>query len=490
MNYHSCMSFRRLVLTLTFIAIFAMALRISTDTDTWWHLRAGQEIVEGTLPRVDAYSHTRAGAAWLYPSVAWLSQAQLYLVHALAGWAGLNLWVAALVTLAFAFVYASLSRSSLFLRSGVVLLAAASSAVYWAARPYLWSFVFSAVTLWLLEAARAGQVRRLLWLPLVMLIWANSHPGFAVGFILLAIYGAEQAASWWQARGQKDAAARAWRAWGQYLALAAGGMLLAMCINPSGPVMLRYPFDTVEMDVLRGYIQEWQSPNFHETRVWPFAALLGLTVLAMLFAPRRPGLYDLLLVSVLGAMSLLAARNIALFALAAPIVLDRNLPNSVLKLEKRLRYRRRPTRAQVWMHATMLVLALAAVAAKASTVLPEAVNTRQFQASLPVGAVEYMKAQQPEGQMFNSYNWGGYLIWALPEYPVFADGRTDLYGDEVLGEWLRIANAEPGWEQALAARDVRLVLLEPGWALSKLLPLAGWQTLYEDKDTLLFGQSE
>ncbi len=480
------MSFRRMVLALTFIAIFAMALRISTDTDTWWHLRTGQAILQGGVPTTDSFSHTREGAAWLYPSAAWLSEAQLYLVYTTAGFAGLNLWVAALVTLAFAFVYRALSRGGIFVRSSILLLAAASSAVYWAARPYLWSFVFSALCLWLLEAARRGQPRRLLWLPLVMLVWANSHPGFAVGFILLAIYAAAQAAEWLQA-APRPSLQEAWRSWGQYLALAGLGLLLAVCINPSGPVMLRYPFDTVEMDVLRGYIQEWQSPNFHEARIWPFAVLFGLTLLAMVFAPRRPALYDILLLGALGAMSLLAARNIALFALAAPIVLSRNLPESVLQLEQRLSYRSQPTRMQAILHSVMVLLALVAVAAKATTVLPDAANRQALNAGLPLGAVEYMKAQRPQGEMFNSYNWGGYLIWALPEYRVYADGRTDLYGDELLGEWLQVANAEPGWESTLDLRQVDIVLLEPGWALSKLLPAAGWQLLYQDEHSVLFG---
>jgi len=136
----------------------------------------------------------------------------------------------------------------------------------------------------------------------------------------------------------------------------------------------------------------------------------------------------------------------------------------------------------------MLALALVALAAKAATVLPTAANLRGVHPGLPVGAVEYMKAHHPQGQLFNSYNWGGYLIWALPEYPVFADGRTDLYGDELLGEWLQIANAEPGWEGRLAQHQVHLVLLEPGWALSKLLPAIGWQLLYEDEHSVLFGQ--
>ncbi|MCW5888422.1 MAG: hypothetical protein KIT07_09895, partial [Anaerolineales bacterium] len=173
------MSFRRLLLVLSFLAVFAMALRISSDSDTWWHLRTGAQILQtGQVPQTDSYSHTRAGAAWLYPSAAWLSEIQMAALFATFGFAGLNLWVAALVTLAFGFVYAAMPRGGLFVRGALLVLAAASSAVYWAARPYLWSFVFSALTLWLLEAARRGQVRRLLWLPLVMLLWANSHPGF------------------------------------------------------------------------------------------------------------------------------------------------------------------------------------------------------------------------------------------------------------------------------------------------------------------------
>lgn len=93
--YYFPMSFRRLVIALAFVAIFAMALRISTDTDTWWHLRTGELILQSGVPTADTFSYTRAGATWLYPSAAWVSEIQLYLLHQWAGFAGLNLWVAA-----------------------------------------------------------------------------------------------------------------------------------------------------------------------------------------------------------------------------------------------------------------------------------------------------------------------------------------------------------------------------------------------------------
>ncbi|MBX3004789.1 MAG: hypothetical protein KF821_03055 [Anaerolineales bacterium] len=480
------MSFRRLLLVLSFLAVFAMALRISSDSDTWWHLRTGAQILQtGQVPQTDSYSHTRAGAAWLYPSAAWLSEIQMAALFATFGFAGLNLWVAALVTLAFGFVYAAMPRGGLFVRGALLVLAAASSAVYWAARPYLWSFVFSALTLWLLEAARRGQVRRLLWLPLVMLLWANSHPGFIVGFILLGVYALALSIEWLRTPA-RPAFAELWRRQGWLVAAAAAGMLLAVCLNPAGLRMLRYPFDTVGMDVLRSYIQEWQSPNFHEARIWPYAALFALSLLAMQYAPTRPSAYDVLLLGVLGALSLLAGRNIALFSLAAPLVLSRYLPEGLLRAEQRLDTHSPPTRPQALLNSLLLLLALAALAAKATLTLPAEANWRALRSQLPLGAVAYLQSAPPRGAMFNSYNWGGYLLWALPGTPVFADGRTDLYGDAVLSEWLAIATAEPGWQSKLAQRQVQTVLLEPSWALSKLLPTVGWQLLYEDEHTRLF----
>ena len=41
--------------------------------------------------------------------------------------------------------------------------------------------------------------------------------------------------------------------------------------------------------------------------------------------------------------------------------------------------------------------------------------------------MEFIQASHLSGPMLNDYNFGGYLIWAAPEHPVFIDGRTDVY---------------------------------------------------------------
>lgn len=56
------LTLNRLVTAITFIAIFAMAVRVSVDSDTWWHYRIGQWIVEHrAVPPADSFSRTRGG---------------------------------------------------------------------------------------------------------------------------------------------------------------------------------------------------------------------------------------------------------------------------------------------------------------------------------------------------------------------------------------------------------------------------------------------
>lgn len=487
------MSFRNLVIALTFLAIFFMALRFSVDTDTWWHLATGETILrEGSIPHTDSFSFTRLGAEWRYPSTAWLSEIQLYAIMATTGPGGLNIWTAALVTLAFAFIYKSLS-GGLFLRAFTLVFAAVVSGVYWAARPYMVSFVLAAVFIWILEDFRWRRNNRLIWMPALMVLWVNSHPGFGIGFFLVAIYALDEGTRWLLAKwGKKKAEVAVGRKRLGNFAWMALGLLVAASINPSGPALLTYPFETVSIGVLRDLIQEWQSPNFHLLQMQPFAWLLLLTLGVLGASRMRVAFSDFLLVAVFGFLGLLAGRNIPLFALVAPIVLTRYADPLITEVRKQLGLAKaaksKPFKGQALLNTGILAALLLAVFVKAVIVFPAEANWREIESHMPLGAARYIDRENPPGQIFNSYNWGGFLIWELNGYPVFVDGRTDLYGDDVLREWLSIANAEEGWQAKLESRDVHLVLLEPSWPLTKVLAYEGWQLLYEDKISVLYGR--
>ena len=492
------MTTRRLVFWITLLAIFAMASRISVDTDSWWHLRAGQWIVENRqVLQTDPFSYTRYEEAWHYPG--WLAEVPMYAIYWAFGPGGLNLWTAAMVMLTFWFIWKTLTGGE-FLRAFVLILAATSSGVYWAARPHLVTFVFSAAYLWILNDWSDDRLpsvsRRLWWLPVMMVLWANSHGGFAVGFIIWGVYmiGRLKIEGLRLVENKRQGSIFNLLPPSRQLLMVGVAMIVAVCLNPSGPVMLLYAFKTINIGVLQDFIQEWQSPNFHEWAVQPFMWLVLILLGVLGVSKQRIRLEDYLLLAGFGYLGFVAARNIALFALAAPMVLTRHAAPLLEELGERWGFRlparspARLARGQSILNWILLGVLILAVGVKSSLVIPQSENETHFRATLPVAAVEYIRDEQPNGRLFNSYNWGGYLQWALPEYPVFVDGRTDLYGDEIILQWIQVVQADDGWQTVLDDWDVNLVLIEPVRPLARELANEDWQLLYEDDLAVVYGR--
>lgn len=526
----------RLIVAVLFLAIFAMAARVSVDTDTWWHLRTGQWIVaHGTIPHTDPFSFTRLGAPWRIPG--WVVQVPLFWLFETFGYAGLNLFTAGLVTLTFALVYPACAGHPL-LRAFTLVLAAAASGIYWSARPQIVSLALAAAFALVLHQYRWRRSNRLWLLPPLMALWANAHGGFAIGFILLGLTLAGQALAalgagrWPLARlfprteRTGDGAARdhgappeAERAEAVipeprglepprapdrqtflWLSGVAAACVLAVALNPAGAELLTYPFKTVGIGALRDFIQEWQSPNFHNVETQPFLWLLLATFAAVAFSGRRADPTDMALVLGVAYLGFLAGRNMPLLAVVAPPLLTRHADALVNVVTRRLR----PAHADAGSGGPvaapaaglpalnwLLLLALAGVAAlKVAVVLPAAVNERELARFTPLNAAAYIRQARPPGPLFNSYNFGAYLTWALyPDYPVYVDGRTDLYDDAFLREYLDVALGRPGYQAVLDRAGARLVLVEADSLLAdRLREAPAWRELYRDAVAVVFGR--
>jgi hypothetical protein len=493
----------RLVTAVTFIAIFTMAARVSADTDTWWHLRTGQWIVEHrAVPMVDPFSYTRLGADWKIPG--WLAQTLMYELFVLFGFAGLNLFTAFFVTLAFVWVYLTCEGHPL-LKAFTLVLAAAASGVYWSARPQIISFALAGAFAYVLWLFRWRGVNRLWVLPPLMAIWANVHGGFAIGFILIALTLAGQALAWaWRCFSRRTLAVPgeerpAGDVDGRGLLWLAGTGLVcaaAVAINPAGPVMLLYPFKTVSIGVLQDFIQEWQSPNFHLLMVQPFLWLLFATLAAMVWSRRGINLTDWLMVGGVAYLGFAAGRNMALLAIVAPSVLTHNVQAGWADLTARaprwgqvIRLSSAPPRGAMLVLNWLLLLVIAAAAlAKVALVVPASVNEAVLAKVVPVDAAAFVMRTRPPGKLFNSYNFGAYLLWALyPDYPVFVDGRTDLYNDQFLREYLDVMTARPGYQAALDRYGVNVVLVEADAVLAnRLSEDPAWRKAYADSVAVVY----
>jgi hypothetical protein len=478
----------RLLIAIVFIAVFTIAVRAPADTDTWWHLQSGRWIVqERSIPKTDPFSHTRYGESWIDHS--WAAQIVLYLTYEALGYAGLALLVAALATLAFVFVWLQCKGTDRWLRAFVVIIAAAASGVIWAARPQMLSFALAAIFALILSSYRRGN-RKVLWtLPALMAIWVNLHGGFAVGFILIVatLFG-EIGNQLLRNPGL------AWRDIGR-LGLVLGLCLLAIPLNPYGLQMVTYPFRTIGIGVLQDFIAEWRPPDFHQLHFHPFIWMVLAVLTTLGLSGRRADFTDLTLVALFTYMSLLAGRNIALFALVAAPVVVRYGSHALEEWRRRLNrpvQARPPARSGAYMlNWALLTLVIAASSVKISQPISAATNEKAKADMLPVEAVRFLRTERPAGPLFNSYNWGGYLIWELPDYPVFVDGRTDLYDDEFLTDYLSIVFAEEGWSKKLDTYGINLVLIEPQSMLGRMLEQRAlntgeWKQLYRDDMAAVF----
>jgi hypothetical protein len=247
------------------------------------------------------------------------------------------------------------------------------------------------------------------------------------------------------------------------------------------------PFQTVSIGALQDFIQEWNSPNFHERQTWPFIALLLGVFGAVGASQRRLDWSDFVLVAGTAFMALLAGRNIALFAVVATPVLTYHLQSLLEERGWVLATIKRPTRRMAQLNAVLVALVLVGSLAKVLLVL-DAETVAEGQAMfLPVEATDYLQASDLNGPMFNSYNWGGYLIFYAPDEPVFVDGRTDLYGDTFLQTYLQTAVGTEGWRDTLNEYGIRLVFVEARSGLARRLrDEPGWSPVYEDDLAVIF----
>lgn len=487
------MSFRRLVLWVTGLAILAMAVRTSADSDTWWHLRAGAWMLEHRQwLTVDPFSLTRQGQPWLYPG--WLAQVALLVDFQSLGFAGLDLLTGAMVLLAFICLWPVLEAGPL-VRGFVLILAASASGVFWSARPQIFSLALTGAFVALLEAQRLGRIRLWWTLPVGMLLWVNLHGGFAVGLLLIGLYGlgeiAEIGLAPLHSRLRSDVWAdrsRLIRGW-----LLAGGLSVAAVVaNPAGPRMLTYPFQTVSISVLRQYIQEWQSPDFHLLQMQPFLWMVILLIVVLAMSRRRANPTEWLVLAVFTYLGFDAARNIGLFAVAAAPVLARHLEDVLQPIRARMKGERQvPENIARLLNLVILVVVAFGALVRVATQLPRSVNQAAIAETMPVGAVDFIQDHTPPGPLFNSYNWGGYVLWRLyPDYPSFVDGRTDLFNDELLTSYLAAWSGEDEWRGLFEKWGIRLVLIEPDAPLASVLKANGWKVLYQDPLAVVLAPAE
>ena len=464
------MKFDRMVLGILLAGWGILALLMPAHSDTFWHLRAGADIWRTLhVPQIDSYSHTVAGKPW--PDHEWLSQAGMYLCYRLGGMPGLELGAALLVSVAVLLSY-RLMVGPLPTRLALMAVPLTVSSLLWVLRPQIVSLSLLMVLVWLLARERHR------FIPVLFLIWANAHAGVVLGGLVLAAATGCAALRFSATRAAADRR--------RLLTLAVGLPMaaLAAAATPLGFGIYRFVLESTAR--LRAeHILEWGPPwptGPFEVTFW----LLALGFLALLVWRRRQlaaadWATQVIVASAVAVLVLAfrSLRNIGPFLTVATPAASRLLgPIFRFRFETRAKTAG-PAIASPDHPGVNLVL-LAGVAASALAIVALCwKNDAQRLQWHPITAEAQRALRGCPGRLYNHYYEGGYLIWFVPEQPVFIDNRQDPYPVSLLAEDMGIERGQP-YRPTFERYGIRCAFLSSASKIVPRLLADGWQVRFRD----------
>lgn len=477
---------RRIFVAILALGLFTMAARGITDPDVWWHLRTGQLILQNhSIFHTDPYSFTRFGQPWINHE--WLSEVLMFAIYRVAGFGGLIVAFAAVISATFFLVFLrSVGRP--YLAAVMTLWGAVASAPSWGVRPQMFSLLLASIFLLLLEASE--QRRQLLWwtAPL-MLLWVNLHAGYPIGLAFLALF----------LIGEGLEAAVGPEPWSKFvprckaLGLAFTFCLALVVVNPNGGRIYWYPFETLRSAAMHRFIHEWFSPDFHDSTYLPLLLMLLALITGLALSSRCPRLRSLVLLLATIPAALRSIRHIPILVLVIVPVLA-ELAETRLRESGATRLFRRPLAG--WASRALVINFVVLFTFASFTALRvRHVVSRQYETEaqhFPAAAVAFLQQHRLPGAMMNHYNWGGYFIWKLyPQYRVFMDGRADVYGDAFMTDFSDSYYLTDAWRKSLQTWGIRTVVLPPDTPLITGLRLhPEWKQIYADSQAVILTKSQ
>lgn len=480
------------------ITLFLIFLTPMELGDIWWHLKTGEWIWQNkSLPQKDPFSIVEAKGSPVL-TANWLSQLIFYGVYSLGGIYGLIVLKSILFTVSFLLLNSLLKGYGIKapLRYVLLIPSVFIATSYDEIRPQTLSFLFFTTLLYILEGNRVGKTKPFLFLPLIILLWANMHPGFIAGISLIVIYALIDLIKA--------------KRFGIHFLIFASAILISI-LNPNGLMSI-----TSTGAMLTGSIKGTQSIHEH-LPLREFVAFVGgkglyianiflliLGISSFIIRALSKGrdcpaptidLLHLFLFLTFGLSSLITFRAGMFFGLIAIMVIGKNLTG--LDIEKIFSQRTPQKILQFlggikrYLLTFLIAISLMLFLLPRTVIKKPAIN----EDLIPVKITNFIKSSALLGNIYHPYEWGGYLIWRLyPDYKVFIDGRA--IGP--LQEYNDVLSGRKTWKEILTKYKVSTVIYWP------LLPYKGnvpslifcllkddaWSPMYWDLSSIAFVRTE
>jgi hypothetical protein len=461
-------TFDRLTAVLLFVSIATAACLMPAQNDTWWQLRAGHDMWATRQFLIhDTFSHTVTGTAW--PNHEWLSQVVLYAAYATGGVPLVTMLAAAVVTAAWALVWL-LTPGRATMRLLLIVCVMASASTSWSPRPQVFSLLLVMATVFLL------QRRRYAWLPPLFCLWANLHGAVLLGVGLLAAALGASIVEHDELRSRAR------------LAVAAALSIAATMATPLGWHFWLEIAQSLGRIRQLG-IDEWAAPRISSLTLLPF--WIAAVALVAGVAVRAPALLRNQHARRAGQLTLCAS---ALMLLPGALTAVRNVPPFLMVAV--------PALAVLWAapwtpedrRAAAGRPALNAAIAASAFVLATIVVAAAYIARVPrlnwtpLPAASLAALDRCDGNMYNRYDEGGYLIWFAPRHKVFLDGRQDPYPPALIHAQMD-AESSGDASELFRRYAIGCAYLPVASPVAQTLMRSGWTMLYRDAGWAVLSRS-
>ncbi len=470
---------RRLLILIGLYAIPAIAVMTPIfDPDIWWHLRTGQWIVEhGAVPTTDPFSSYGMGKPWI--AYSWLYEVLVYGLYSARGLTGMLLYRVVLSVAVVAAIHRLVAKREprFVVATNLVLLAVLGILPLLNVRPWLFTILFFTLTLDAVLDLREGRNTKAVWLlPPMYALWANLHIQFIYGLFLLSLATAESMIDvlFRRAAVENNASTIPSRR----LLIVTASCAVATLATPYHLHLYRTILDIIRQTGQFQYVTELLSLSFRSPWDWfVLAATLGAAFSLGWRREVRP--FPLLLLAAGAFLSFRARRDVWFVVIAAVAFIATSHSTKAVADRFALTKRR------------VLLVAAGVVAVLVGVGWIRNISERHLESALaekyPVAAAAVVEQRGYPGPLYNHFNWGGYLIWRLPNLPVAMDGRGNLQGDERIERALATWAGERTWPSDPELAAARLVIAQVQYALVSLLRHdPRFELVYEDEVAVIF----
>lgn len=473
-------------LLIIFLSI-GLGLYKINDNDTWWHLKVGEWIVKNkALPTHDMFSWYGIENHLPWVSTEWVSDVIFY---GISRW-GLVYLIIFIEILFIFFVWYNLkdyrkafADAKDFLQAvalmGWVFLFIFLAAGYFVPRPQAISFLLFSFAYKILWDYRDDAKDWLNALPVICLLIVNLHGGLLLNVLLLMLLFL---LSGWFNFSYGNLENKKWP-WAKRMRLLKVFLLslLTATLNPMGIKIFWYALEHLGDSRFMDKILEWKSPDFHSP--YGITSLIAIfLVFGVLFlTEKKINLLEAGLLFLYLGGTLIHQRIFPFFLIAVTPIYLKYLTVPAETAKESVPWAVLATR---WL--TVILLGIFCC-----TLAYHQLEINKDKTILADEVIEKIIEIKPK-RLYNHYNFGGYLIYAVTDYGIypFFDGRADLYANNIFEDGSAIGEGKKGYPELIEKYQFDALLLPANSGMVHYLTNHQWIKVYEDDTCVLLKKKQ